>query len=84
MLVAFRPAAVALSADRPGPSSPRNVWACTVAAVERHGETVRVALDGAPPVLVDVTAAAVAELGLRPGAPVWASLKATETTAYPA
>ena len=84
VLVAFAPAAVALSAQRPGRSSPRNVWACTVAATERHGETVRVRLDGAPPVLVDVTAAAVAELGLRPGEPVWASLKATEVTVYPA
>jgi molybdate transport system ATP-binding protein len=84
VLVAFRPAAVALSAERPGRSSPRNVWACTVVATERHGETVRVRLDGAPPVLVDVTAAAVAELGLLPGTAVWASLKATETTVYPA
>ncbi|MFC3687151.1 ABC transporter ATP-binding protein [Aquipuribacter hungaricus] len=84
VLVAFAPAAVAMSPDRPGPASPRNVWGCTVAATERHGETVRVRLDGAPPVLVDVTAAAVAELGLRPGAPVWASLKATEVTVYPA
>ncbi len=84
VLVAFRPAAVALSAGRPGPASPRNVWRCTVAATERHGDTVRVRLDGAPPVLVDVTAAAVAELALRPGAVVWASLKATETTVYPA
>jgi len=34
-------------------------------------------------VLVDVTAAAVAELRLEPGRQVWLSAKATETEAYP-
>jgi molybdate transport system ATP-binding protein len=43
-----------------------------------------VELDGAPPVLADVTAAAVAELGLLAGREVWAAVKATETRAYPA
>ena len=32
---------------------------------------------------VDVSAAAVADLALRPGTAVWLSAKATETEAYP-
>jgi molybdate transport system ATP-binding protein len=35
-------------------------------------------------VLADCTAAAVAELDLRPGAPVWLSVKASEIEVYPA
>jgi molybdate transport system ATP-binding protein len=35
-------------------------------------------------VLADVTTAAVADLDLTAGSPVWASVKATETHAYPA
>ena len=34
--------------------------------------------------LVDVTAAAVADLGVAPGSEVWVSAKATEISAYPA
>ncbi|MFC5182635.1 ABC transporter ATP-binding protein [Actinomadura harenae] len=37
-----------------------------------------------PQVSADVTAAAVAELGLAEGSPVWASVKATEVRVYPA
>ena len=37
-----------------------------------------------PPVLADVTTAAVADLGLHVGSPVWAAVKATEIHAYPA
>ena len=84
VLLSFTPAAVALSGARPGVASPRNVWSCSVRGVERHGDVVRVRLAGPPDVAADVTAAAVAELGLTPGAPVWASLKATEVRAYPA
>jgi molybdate transport system ATP-binding protein len=34
------------------------------------------------PVLVDCTTAAVAELGLGPGSPVWLSVKASEIEVY--
>jgi len=37
-----------------------------------------------PGALVDVTPAAVAELGLSAGQQVWLSAKATEVVAYPA
>ncbi|MFR9779769.1 ABC transporter ATP-binding protein [Micromonospora sp. MS34] len=81
--VAFPPAAVALHRDRPD-GSPRNVWPATVAGVQRHGDNLRVQLDGPVPVAADVTPAAAAHLGLRPGQPVWAAVKAAETRAYPA
>ena len=39
---------------------------------------------GTHTVLVDVTAAAVAELGVTPGEHVWLTAKATDVSAYPA
>ncbi len=81
VLVAFPPAAVALHRYRPE-GSPRNVWPGRVAGLEQHGDVMRVRLDAEPPVLADVTTAAVADLGLHLGQDVWASLKATEAHAY--
>jgi molybdate transport system ATP-binding protein len=83
VLLAFSPAAVALHRHRPD-GSPRNTWEATVSGLERHGDVVRVRLEGEPTVLADVTTAAVAELRLVPGQSVWVSLKATEISAYPA
>lgn len=79
--VAFRPAAVSLHRDRPG-GSPRNVWRGVVSGVEHHAGGVRVRVDGAPPVLADVTVEALAELRLAPGDVVWVALKATEIRAF--
>jgi molybdate transport system ATP-binding protein len=81
--VAFPPSAVSLHATQPS-GSPRNNWPVTVVGVEQHAHTVRVRLDGSPPVLADVTTAVVAELRLVPGTRLWASLKATEIHTYPA
>ncbi|MGK5675547.1 ABC transporter ATP-binding protein [Micromonospora sp. URMC 106] len=81
--VAFRPSAVALHPSRPE-GSPRNTWAATVAGVQRHGDNLRVRLDGPIGVAADVTPAAAAQLRLAPGQPVWAAVKAAETHAYPA
>ncbi|MFG3417220.1 ABC transporter ATP-binding protein [Micromonospora sp. NPDC049460] len=81
--VAFRPSAVALHPSRPE-GSPRNTWAATVAGVQRHGDNLRVRLDGPVEVAADVTPAAAAQLRLAPGQPVWAAVKAAETHAYPA
>ncbi len=79
--VAFRPGAVSLHRRRPE-GSPRNVWPGTVAGMEQYAEIVRVRVDGSPPVLADITVAAVAELRLAPGDPVWAAVKATEVRTY--
>ncbi|WTB91953.1 ABC transporter ATP-binding protein [Streptomyces cellulosae] len=82
--VAFPPGAVTLYRDRPAGSSARNLWCCEVAGLESHGDQIRVELTGELPLAADLTAVAVAELGLHPGAPVWAAVKATQTHAYPA
>jgi len=55
-----------------------------VTGLEPHGDRARVQVAAAVPLLADVTPAAVAELRLAPGVPVWASVKATEVTLYPA
>ena len=87
MLAVLAPAAIALHLDQPGPGSPRNVWTGVVSGVELLTDRVRVAVVGHPEqpgALVDVTPAAVAELGLSAGQQVWLSAKATEVVAYPA
>ncbi|MEV4160311.1 ABC transporter ATP-binding protein [Nonomuraea dietziae] len=81
--VAFPPAAVALYRSRPD-GSPRNLWQARIEGIERHGDNVRVHLDGLIAAFADITPAAVADLDLAPGQQVWASVKAIETHAYPA
>jgi molybdate transport system ATP-binding protein len=80
--VAIRPSAIALHAQHPH-GSPRNTWPGRVRHLESRGDTIRVEISGPPDVLVDVTAASVAELALVPGAPVWCAVKATEIEVYP-
>jgi molybdate transport system ATP-binding protein len=82
VLVAIRPAAVALHREHPEGSA-RNVWAATVAEVEGYAERVRVRLEGGVPLVAEVTAAAVADLEIHRGRELWASAKATDVTAYP-
>ncbi|HWM07242.1 MAG TPA: ABC transporter ATP-binding protein [Actinophytocola sp.] len=80
--VAFPPTAVSLLAEPPL-GSPRNSWPVTIADLEQHAHTVRVRLDGTPPVLADITPVVVAELRLSPGTRLWATVKATEAVTYP-
>jgi molybdate transport system ATP-binding protein len=82
VLVAVRPAAIAVHTTRPA-GSPRNVWSGVVDSVQSIGDRVRVTVAGRPSVQADLTEAAVAELGLRPGEAVWLSTKATELEVYP-
>ncbi|MFD7392193.1 ABC transporter ATP-binding protein [Streptomyces sp. NPDC059852] len=84
VFVAFPPGAVTLHRERPTGSSARNLWRCEVAGLETHGDQIRAALSGELPLAADLTTLAAAELGLRPGATVWATVKATQTHAYPA
>ncbi|RCG29489.1 ABC transporter ATP-binding protein [Sphaerisporangium album] len=81
--VAFSPAAVALYRARPD-GTPRNLWQARIEGIERHGDNVRVHLEGPITAFADITPAAVADLDLTPGQAIWASVKATETHAYPA
>ena len=48
------------------------------------GDRVRVQLDGAVPLVAEITAAGLDALALHPGDQVWASVKATEIATYPA
>ncbi|MFF0886093.1 ABC transporter ATP-binding protein [Streptomyces sp. NPDC003456] len=84
VFVAFPPSAVTLYRERPAGSSARNLWRCEVAGLETHGDQIRADLTGELPLTADLTTVAAAELDLRPGAPVWAAVKAAQTHAYPA
>ncbi|MFD7135630.1 ATP-binding cassette domain-containing protein [Streptomyces sp. NPDC059894] len=84
VFVAFPPSAVTLHRDRPTGSSARNLWRCEVAGLETHGDQIRAGLTGELALAADLTTVAAAELDLRPGAPVWATVKAAQTHAYPA
>ncbi len=81
--VAIHPRSVGLHRTAPG-GSPRNHFTGTVTDLDGLGDRVRVRIEGAVPMVAEVTAAAAAELGLGPGRPVVASVKATEVTVYPA
>jgi molybdate transport system ATP-binding protein len=83
VFVAFPPSAVALFAQRPD-GSPRNVWPAVVESVARHGDNLRIELRGPISAAADVTPAAAVQLELEPGREVWAALKATEASSYPA
>lgn len=79
----IQPAAVALY-HTPAQGSPRNVWPATVTDIDRQADRVRVRLDGAVPLVAEITPAALVALALQPGDQIWASVKATEITTYPA
>lgn len=83
VFVSFPPRAVALFRTRPE-GSPRNTWHVTVDGIESFGDHVRVHLLGEIAVIAEITPAALADLRLAAGDEVWASVKATETTTYPA
>jgi len=76
------PAAVALHRGEPE-GSPRNRWSTTVEHLDLLGDRVRVRLAAPLDLVAEITPAAVAELALREGDPVWVSVKATEITTYP-
>ena len=81
VFAAVRPESVALYLSRPD-GSPRNVWPARLVTATPHGLTVRCELAGPVPLVADVTATAFAELGLAPGAEVWATVKASEIAVY--
>jgi molybdate transport system ATP-binding protein len=79
----IQPHSVALYPSPPS-GSPRNVWAATVADVDRQADRVRVRLAGDVPLVAEITPAALDALTLQPGDRIWATVKATEITTYPA
>jgi molybdate transport system ATP-binding protein len=83
VFASFPPSAVSLFRAEPV-GSPRNVWRGTVTSLAPHGDAVRVQVDAVLPLIADITAAALASLALRAGDQVWAAVKATEVSVYPA
>ena len=81
MFAVVAPRDIALYLDPPE-GSPRNTWATRVAEVHLMGDRVRVLLDAPIRVAAEITAVSLAELGLTDGAPVWASVKATQIDVY--
>jgi molybdate transport system ATP-binding protein len=79
----IHPHAVALHTTAPD-GSPRNRWPGHIEGFDLLEDRVRVRLTGPVPLVAEVTAAAVAALGLREGQAVWAVVKATEIEMYPA
>ncbi len=83
VFAAVHPHSVALHRRAPE-GTPRNVWAGTAETLEVVGDRVSVRVTGQVPIVAEVTPAAAAELRLADGGPVWAAVKATEVTVYPA
>jgi molybdate transport system ATP-binding protein len=77
----FTPSAVTLTVQEPRGSA-RNRWRGTVTTLAPHGSAVRVHLDAGAGLIADVTPASATQLGLVPGAEVWAAVKATEISVY--
>ncbi len=80
----FSPSSVAVFLQPPH-GSPRNVWPVEVESLADQGGTIRaqLVLDNGCRVGADLTAAAVADLGLRPGGTAWAVVKAQEIAIHP-
>ena len=83
VFAAVHPQAVALHRRFPE-GTPRNVLAGTADTLDVVGDRVRVRVAGPVPIVAEITPAAASELRLADGGPVWASVKATEVTVYPA
>jgi molybdate transport system ATP-binding protein len=83
VFAAVHPHAVALH-RHPPEGTPRNSWPGTAEALEVIGDRVRVRMSGTVPIVAEITPAAASELRLADGGPVWATVKATEVTVYPA
>jgi molybdate transport system ATP-binding protein len=82
MFAVIAPRDIALYLEAPG-GSPRNTWSTRVAQVHLMGDRARVLLDEPIRVTAEITAVGLAALGLTDGAPVWASVKATQIDVYP-
>jgi molybdate transport system ATP-binding protein len=69
----LRPSDVVVHAAAPGPISARNVWRGAVEDLAIYGERVRLRIASQPPLVAELTAGSVNQLGLVRGTEVWAS-----------
>jgi len=77
------PRAVALLRTTPD-GTPRNVWRGPIDEIDVEGPIARVRVATAPPIIAEVTIAAIEALGLAPGDEMWVTVKATEIVLFPA
>lgn len=82
-MVLIRPRSVALHSRRPD-SSARNQWCLVVEGHDALGDCVLVRLGGELALVAEITPSAFAELQIADGDTIWASVKATDITTYPA
>lgn len=82
VLAVVAPSAVVLHEAAPAGTA-RNVWPGVIVGLERYGDRVRVRVDGAMPIVAEVTPEAISALGLRVDSRVWAAVKATEIDVFP-
>src|SRR4029453_17782221 len=64
--------------------TPRNVWRGPIDEIDEEGPIARIRVGTAPPIVAEVTVAAVEALRLAAGEEVWVTVKATEIVLYPA
>jgi molybdate transport system ATP-binding protein len=83
VLATVHPRAVTLHRSRPSGSA-RNTWPGRIIAIEPVGDRFRVEVVADPPVVAEVTAAAVTDVGLAVDTAVWVAVKAAELEVYPA
>jgi molybdate transport system ATP-binding protein len=79
----FHPRAVTVHRSHPEGSA-RNVLRGQAGELWREADRVRIQVDGDVPLVAEVTPAAVADLRLDEGGPVWVTVKATDVDLYPA
>jgi len=75
------PRAVSVHTTTPQ-GSPRNVWHGRVDSLDITGAAARIAVASKPPIVAEITIAALTELRLTLGAEVWVSVKASEISTY--
>jgi molybdate transport system ATP-binding protein len=81
--VAIQPHSVSLHRVAPEGSA-RNVWTGRIQGSDLLGDRIRLHVHGTVPLVAEVTVAAVGDLDLHDGVEVWASVKATDLSVYPA
>jgi molybdate transport system ATP-binding protein len=81
VLAIIAPHSVFLHRECPEGSA-RNSWPGTIAGIDRLGARVRVRIEGAFPIVAEVTPAAVETLELREGTAVWSAVKATDIEVF--
>lgn len=74
----LRPSDVVVHAAPPALSSARNAWRGSVEDLALYGERVRARISSRPPLVAEVTAGSVQQLGLVRGSEIWISFKAVE------